>query len=832
MTVSTTANSVVYRGNGSTTEFAVPFKVHDEDHLQVRRRIYASGLYDHTYVGTDYSYSGVEDSSGTLTLSGTALSSTYELVIERIVPYTQALDIVNSGGFYPETVEDQLDLMTMATQQLANSVDRALLLPVGETPEEMPSATLRADSLLGFGSDGLEIEMTTVASLLTSAATAGAAAALTLSFTVTSAAGQSVSTRGLLAGIVGPVNKQSAILTEAGREGMFVFSDSDLSTYVTADTRQGLFVAPDSDATGASGAWVRQLNGEVWLNWFGLVEGNAAGANEANNDAAWAGALAALASVPFNPNTDFQSLYPLKLPGGYYEFGTTWDINKGAMFIEGRGAGHGSGNGPGTNLKFSDTTGIRLQHRNTSGATTVDGATHLAGSYTHLKNFRLEGNYADTLTEADYHGIHARTVFFLEDVVVDGFAGEGIYVIASAAAGGNANLSRVIGGTVVRCRKGWYNIGTDTNAMSITNLNAQANRWWGIDTRSGINITFDACHVSATGTDGNQAPSMVMYNGYYYFVIVGQEVGASTNAPSGAETDNTWWAHLGGTGASAATTDKPLWVSGTTYRSGGCINAGSAAHAVFDGCYVEGGNNQGKMQSSGSKALVTGGNLPGFMHGTTTSAGSLFSDSSSHLISNGFAAAANTVRSTIGWNPGSNANLIAGQMKETTYAADGFTWRFDATNGDLCFGYGLTVGMATNALAFTGPVTTRTFGRSAAVPYSVLIRRLFVPGAAGTGSNGRQIMIDTAAPSGDYAQGDFVIYRGATEGLIGFACRTSGNPATFESLYGMTAAKPSSWAAATGTKVRTTFNADTATATDTAQRLAALIDDLMTRDVI
>src|SRR4051812_23421629 len=113
MTVLTSTSSVVYQGNSAATQFAVPFKVLDVDHLVVTRRVSATGAIEYTYVGTEYSYAGIGDSSGTLTLAGAALSATYELVIERVVPYTQELDIVNAGGFYPETVEEQLDLIVM-----------------------------------------------------------------------------------------------------------------------------------------------------------------------------------------------------------------------------------------------------------------------------------------------------------------------------------------------------------------------------------------------------------------------------------------------------------------------------------------------------------------------------------------------------------------------------------------------------------------------------------------------------------------------------------------------------------------------------------------------
>lgn len=154
MTVSTSTNSVVYRGNGATTQFAVPFKILYEDHFIVRRRVYATGAIEYTYVGTDYSYSGLGADSGTLTLAGPALDDDYELVIERIVPYTQDLDIVNAGGFYPETVEEQLDLIVMGVQQIAARTARAITVPVGETVSELPNAEERAGGLLAFDAAG------------------------------------------------------------------------------------------------------------------------------------------------------------------------------------------------------------------------------------------------------------------------------------------------------------------------------------------------------------------------------------------------------------------------------------------------------------------------------------------------------------------------------------------------------------------------------------------------------------------------------------------------------------------------------------------------------
>lgn len=160
MTVSTTNNNVVYRGNGSTTQWTVPFKVLDVDHLAVTRRVYATGALDHTYVGTEFTYSGLGASSGTLTLDGAALSSTYELVIDRRVPYTQPLDIVNAGGFYPDTVEEQLDLIAMGLQQLADLVDRTPKAGVDDPGLVIPPAHTLTGSNRVLGTDSITGQLT------------------------------------------------------------------------------------------------------------------------------------------------------------------------------------------------------------------------------------------------------------------------------------------------------------------------------------------------------------------------------------------------------------------------------------------------------------------------------------------------------------------------------------------------------------------------------------------------------------------------------------------------------------------------------------------------
>jgi hypothetical protein len=60
-------------------------------------------------------------------------------------------------------------------------------------------------------------------------------------------------------------------LTEAGREGLFVWSSANLSAQVTADPGQGLYVAPATDYSGGAGAWVRRWDGvNANPKWWGV----------------------------------------------------------------------------------------------------------------------------------------------------------------------------------------------------------------------------------------------------------------------------------------------------------------------------------------------------------------------------------------------------------------------------------------------------------------------------------------------------------------------------------------------------------------------------------
>lgn len=153
MTVETTASLSIHRGNGVADEFDFNFKVLEASHLVVQRRVFATGVVDHTYDTDEYSVVGIgDDEGGSVTLNDGALSEDYEIIISREVPIKQTLRIGSS--FLPSTIEDQLDRLTMSLQEVGSKADRAIRVPVGEELSDIPGRDDRASKYLVFDPDG------------------------------------------------------------------------------------------------------------------------------------------------------------------------------------------------------------------------------------------------------------------------------------------------------------------------------------------------------------------------------------------------------------------------------------------------------------------------------------------------------------------------------------------------------------------------------------------------------------------------------------------------------------------------------------------------------
>lgn len=125
MTVATEVRSVEYDGDGSTTEFPIPFEALEASHVRVTYYP-ASGAAVVLTQGVDPGYvidvtlASVKDVFPVS--AGVKLEVGASIVVERVVPVTQVIDLTNLGTFDAETHEEAFDLGVMVDQQLLDRI--------------------------------------------------------------------------------------------------------------------------------------------------------------------------------------------------------------------------------------------------------------------------------------------------------------------------------------------------------------------------------------------------------------------------------------------------------------------------------------------------------------------------------------------------------------------------------------------------------------------------------------------------------------------------------------------------------------------------------------
>lgn len=155
---SAVAKSGPYAGNGSQTVFAYTFKVFAASELQVVLRS-AGGIETVQTLTTHYAVSGVGNDGGGNVTMVTAPPSGTTLTIVRNVPFVQLTDLRNQGGFYPEVHERVFDRLTQQTQQLNDSIGRALQVAVS-TPAgvETTLPSPAPEKLIGWNAAGTGLQ--------------------------------------------------------------------------------------------------------------------------------------------------------------------------------------------------------------------------------------------------------------------------------------------------------------------------------------------------------------------------------------------------------------------------------------------------------------------------------------------------------------------------------------------------------------------------------------------------------------------------------------------------------------------------------------------------
>ena len=156
MTISTTIIKNSYSGNNSTTVFAYTFEIAANTEIQVIIRS-STGTETVKSLTTDYTVSGVGSATGGNVTMVSPPATGETLVIRRVTPKTQTVDLVENDPFTAETVEGAFDKAIAVTQEVQEEVDRSIKLSRTNTmasTEFTVDAATRASKILGFDTNG------------------------------------------------------------------------------------------------------------------------------------------------------------------------------------------------------------------------------------------------------------------------------------------------------------------------------------------------------------------------------------------------------------------------------------------------------------------------------------------------------------------------------------------------------------------------------------------------------------------------------------------------------------------------------------------------------
>lgn len=132
MTVSSAINKHIYQGNGVNRIWPYSFKLEDSEHLhvflsgpdQLTEEITDGFLVDRDNKFVEYP---VLDPNPAAQLP--VLKNGEGIVLVRLVPYLQELDLENQGAFHAERIENEFDLIVMMIQQLSERLSRCMSFP-------------------------------------------------------------------------------------------------------------------------------------------------------------------------------------------------------------------------------------------------------------------------------------------------------------------------------------------------------------------------------------------------------------------------------------------------------------------------------------------------------------------------------------------------------------------------------------------------------------------------------------------------------------------------------------------------------------------------------
>lgn len=257
MTITTNDTRDEYTASAGQTVFNYTFKIFADTDLNVYQTPSGQTANDTTDLITDYTVTGVgATAGGTITLT-TAASAGDLITIVSNIPDSRTTDYQYDGDFIPDVVNDDFDRVVSLVKQVNDRANRGLAFQESEQgssgftlPQPMAGYYVRWNGTL----DGFEnVPFTTTdpgAPSLTVATLANVTDADTGDWRYV----QGYSTVG------------------DGGHGVWVLTAGNFTTELAADTLNGVYLEYSGE-DGSTRAWVRQLNGHVYPEYFGAVGG-------------------------------------------------------------------------------------------------------------------------------------------------------------------------------------------------------------------------------------------------------------------------------------------------------------------------------------------------------------------------------------------------------------------------------------------------------------------------------------------------------------------------------------------------------------------------------
>lgn len=152
MTVSTSTPRQSYDCNGASVDFTVPFPYRAASDVLAWVQHKTTGVVTVLVYGTDYSVNPASSTTGGTATLTTAWSDSYRAVFARSTSKTQGTDLLQNDNLPAETLEGNLDQLTMMVQDLAAQQGRSLRLPEGDGASDpvLPPLQSLKGKLLGF----------------------------------------------------------------------------------------------------------------------------------------------------------------------------------------------------------------------------------------------------------------------------------------------------------------------------------------------------------------------------------------------------------------------------------------------------------------------------------------------------------------------------------------------------------------------------------------------------------------------------------------------------------------------------------------------------------